>query len=42
VTARSSSARTVYVVSRVWRSVNVDPSVTTYYRVSFSVVSFVG
>jgi len=29
-------------MSRVWRSVNVAPSVTTYCSVSFSVVSFVG
>jgi hypothetical protein len=38
----SSVARTVYVMSRVCRSVNDCPSVTTYCRVSTLVLSIVG
>src|SRR5450631_1763851 len=37
-----SSEATVYVVSRVWRSVNDFPSVTRYCIVSTLVVSMVG
>src|SRR3954469_16700558 len=42
VSARPSSARAVYVMLRVWRSVKVDPSVTTYWSVSTLVLSLVG
>ena len=37
-----SSACTVYVMSRVCRSVNDEPSVTTYCRVLTFVLSMVG
>ncbi len=33
---------TEYVMSRVWRSVKVEPSVTTYWSVSTFVLSTVG
>ncbi len=36
------SAATVYVMSRVCRSLNVDPSVTTYCNVLTFVLSMVG
>ena len=38
----SSSASTVEVMSLVWRSVKVEPSVTTYCNVSTFVLSIVG
>jgi hypothetical protein len=37
-----ASTLTVYVVSRDCRSVNVEPSVTTYWSVSTLVLSIVG
>ena len=40
--AGSCRASTLYVMSRVCRSVKVEPSVTTYWSVSTFVLSIVG